>query len=82
MNKMTAVEWLASQIKTSKYFYKLMEDVNSRSTIAQSDIIEEAKEMEKEQIINAFVECWKVNVPNGIECKVSFNEWFEQFKKK
>jgi hypothetical protein len=47
--KQTVVEWLETQIKTSKYFYKLMEDINSRSTIAQSDIFEQAKEMEKEQ---------------------------------
>ena len=52
--KQTAVEWLENQMKKSKYFYKLMEDINSRSTIAQSDIIEQAKEMEKEQIENAF----------------------------
>ena len=47
--KQTAVEWLENQMKTSKYFYKLMEDINSRSTVAQSDIFEQAKEMEKEQ---------------------------------
>ena len=51
--KQTAVEWLSKQISSSKYFYKLMEDINSRSTIAQSDIIEQAKEMEKEQITEA-----------------------------
>tara|TARA_R110000868_G_scaffold350563_1_gene611802 strand:+ start:168 stop:410 length:243 start_codon:yes stop_codon:yes gene_type:complete len=50
--KQTAVEWLENQIKTSKYFYKLMEDINSRSTIAQSDIFEQAKAMEKEQLHN------------------------------
>ena len=48
----TAVEWLENQIMTSKYFHKLMEDINSRSTIAQSNIFEQAKEMEKEQMIN------------------------------
>ena len=46
----TAVEWLENQMKTSKYFYKLMEDINSRSTVAQSNIFEQAKEMEKEQM--------------------------------
>ena len=56
----TAVEWLENQMKTSKYFYKLMEDINSRSTVAQSDIFEQAKEMEKEQIIDAF----------GVGCQV------------
>ena len=50
---MTAVEWLENQIMTSKYFHKLMEDINSRSTIAQSNIFEQAQEMEKEQIIDA-----------------------------
>lgn len=30
-----------------------MEDINSRSTIAQSDIIEQAKQMEEEQIMEA-----------------------------
>ena len=52
--KQTAVEWLFEQISTSKYFYNLMEDINSRSTVAQSNIFEQAKEMEKEQIINAY----------------------------
>jgi hypothetical protein len=47
--QITAVEWLENQIKTSKYSYKLMEDINSRSTVAQSDIFEQAKAMEKEQ---------------------------------
>ena len=45
MNKQTAVEWLVEQISTSKYFYKVMEDVQSRSTIAQLDIFEQAKAM-------------------------------------
>ena len=49
----TAVEWLENQIKTSKYFYKVMEDIQSRSTVAQSNIFEQAKEMEKQQIVEA-----------------------------
>ena len=52
--KETAVEWLENQIKNSKYFYNLMEDINSRSTIAQSNIFEQAKEMEKEQMIQCY----------------------------
>ena len=52
--KQTAVEWLENQIKNSKYFYKLMEDINSRSTIAQPNIFKQAKEMEREQIVEAF----------------------------
>jgi HEPN domain-containing protein len=52
--KQTAVEWLENQIKKSKYFYKLMEDINSRSTVAQSNIFDQAKAMEKEQIIDTY----------------------------
>jgi HEPN domain-containing protein len=43
---------------------------------------EQAKAMEKEQIIDAFVECWKENMPEGYECKQSaeqyYNETFKQ----
>jgi hypothetical protein len=54
--KQTAVEWLENQIMTSKYFYKVLEDINSRSTVAQSNIFEQAKAIEKEQIIDSFDE--------------------------
>jgi hypothetical protein len=53
-NKQTAVEWLIEQISSSKYFYNLMEDINSRSTVAQSNILKQAKEMEKQQITDAY----------------------------
>ena len=29
-----------------------------------------------------FIAYWKANVPEGIECKLSFNEWFNDIKKK
>jgi hypothetical protein len=44
---------------------------------------EQAKKMySEEDMAESFVACWKSNVPDGIECKVSFKEWFEKFKKK
>jgi len=50
--KQTAVEWLVEQISSSKYFYNLMEEIESRGTIAQPNgILHQAKEMEKEQKI-------------------------------
>jgi hypothetical protein len=55
MSKQTSIEWLENQIKNSKYFYKLMEDINSRSTIAQSDIFDQTKQMHKEEIVNAWI---------------------------
>jgi hypothetical protein len=36
----------------------------------------------EEDMAEAFIACWKANVPDGIECKLSFKEWFEQFNKK
>ena len=67
--KQTAVEWLVEQIcgdHTSEW----------------QEQIEQAKAMEKEQIKDSFVECWKSNVPDGIECKLDaeqyYNETFKQ----
>ena len=59
--KQTAVEWLIEQISSSKYFYNLMEEIESKSTIVQPNaILQQAKAMEKEQIIDAF----------GVGCQV------------
>ena len=67
--KQTAVEFLADNLH---YLHSTKWD----------DILEQAKEMEKEQIKDAFVECWKLNVPDGIECKLDaeqyYNETFKQ----
>ena len=52
---MTAVEWLAEQITTFKW---KMSDVTDRNSI-----IEQAKEMEKEQII----ESWDNGYANGYD---------------
>jgi hypothetical protein len=60
---------------------------NDLANSAKQDFIEGAKWQaermySEEDMAEAFIACWKANVPDGIECKVSFNEWFEQFKKK
>jgi hypothetical protein len=52
--KQTAVEWLYFQFYNSKYFYKIIEDIENRGTIKRDEsILQIAKEMEKEQIIDA-----------------------------
>jgi hypothetical protein len=56
MSKQTVVEILENKLKQSKYFYKLMEDLKSQNTVVGIDIFEQAKEMEKQQIINAYVQ--------------------------
>lgn len=43
---------------------------------------EQEKMYSEEDMAESFMACWKANVPDGIECKLSFKEWFEQFKKK
>jgi len=76
MTKQTAVEWLENQIKNSKYFYKLMEDINSRSTVAQSNIFEQAKEMEKKQIMNSWVR--GVTSENNVTAEQYYNKTFKK----
>ena len=56
-----------------------MEDIQSRSTIAQSDIFEQAKEMEKQQIIDAFYDgmnCQNFD-PNKGRAEIYYNETFK-----
>lgn len=69
----TAVEWLFENI--------LLTPLDIREI---NKCFEQAKEMEKEQIKNAFVECWKANVPDGIECKLDaeqhYNETYKNTK--
>ena len=51
--KQTAVEWLINELKKSKHYQQMINEVHQNSTIV-IDILEQAKEMEKEQIIEAF----------------------------
>jgi hypothetical protein len=68
--KQTAVEWL--------YEHILLTPLDIRSI---NKCLEQAKDMEKEQIEDAFVECWKANMPDGYECKLSAEEYYnETFK--
>jgi len=42
---MTSIEWLENELKKSIHYYRLVEDIESKSTIVQSNIFEQAKEM-------------------------------------
>ena len=81
----TAVEWLVDEMIQRKFFEK--ETELSYTTLEH--LTNQAKEMEKQQqgyseedMAESFMACWKANVPEGFECKLSFKEWFEQFKNK
>ena len=60
MNKMkqTAVEWLINELKKSKHYQQMINEVHQNSTIV-SDILEQAKEMEKEQLHAEYMDGWK-----------------------
>jgi HEPN domain-containing protein len=65
-NNLTAVEWLLKNLK-------------DKLSIEQANaIISQAKAIEKNQIINAYVECWKSNMPDGYECKQSAEEYYNE----
>jgi HEPN domain-containing protein len=65
--KQTGVDWLVEELtRQNMYMYLFTKE------------IEQAKEMEKEQIMNAYVECWKSNMPDGYECKQSAEEYYNE----
>ena len=68
--KQTAVEWLIEQIIK----YRLVPE----GTHPDNVLFHKAKEMENEQIIDAFVECWKSNVPDGVQCKLDAEQYYNE----
>ena len=73
--KQTAVDWLIKEVEL----------ISNSKGISRDKIIElynqaikQAKEMEKEQIKDSFVECWKSNVPDGIECKLDAEQYYNE----
>jgi hypothetical protein len=65
--KQTAVEWLFEQLWEAP-----------KDKLTWNSILMKAKAMDKEQIIDAFVECWKENMPDGYECKQSAEYYYNQ----
>ena len=63
----TAVEWLFEQIPP--------EWSSSKSAF---DAFQQAKQMERDQKLNSFIECWKANMPDGYECKKSAVEYYNE----
>ena len=51
--KQTSIEWLINELKKSKHYQQMINEVHQNSTIA-IDIIEQAKQMHKEEIVKAF----------------------------
>ena len=68
--KQTAVEWLLENLNSEPYSE---EEFNYNS-----DCWDKALEMEKEQIKDSFLECWKLNVPDGVECKLDAEQYYKE----
>jgi hypothetical protein len=75
--KQTSIEWLVNELKKSKHYQQMINEVHQNSTVA-IDVIDQALAMEKEQIIDSFVECWKENMPEGYECKQSAEYYYQE----
>jgi len=71
MEKETATEWL---------FKQLWDEPKDKFT--WNAILSKAKAMEKEQMINSFVECRKENMPDGYECILSAEQHYQETFKK
>ena len=68
MPKQTSIEWLVEQLKERGYAGEFPPHL----------LFEQAKQMHKEEIVNAFVECWKENMPEGYECKQSAEQYYNE----
>lgn len=76
--QISAVEWLAEQITTVKW---KMSDITDRNAI-----IEQAKQMEKEQIIKCFTDvsvenCKTFNLKVTLKDRIDFKNIAEQYYK-
>jgi hypothetical protein len=78
MSKQTAVEWLIKQLSSSKYIYNLMEEIECQSTIVQPNIFEQAKAIEKEQIIDAYSNNGWNDEDQRANAEQYYNEQFKQ----
>jgi hypothetical protein len=69
MKQVTAVEWLVSHLNKQEWF-----------TYKQREYIEQAKEMEKQQIIDAYNE-GGCNWDSELEAEQYYNDTFKEIEK-
>ena len=93
--KQETLEEAAERLQKDKYGIFISKDIDVKGQLVidtakaafLSGMNEGAKWQQErmyseENMAESFMACWKANVPEGFECKLSFKEWFEQFKKK
>ena len=72
---MTALEFLIKELSKSKYFQRVLNEINDNSTI-QKDVLKEAKQLEKSHMINFFSYGCMTQNDN-----ITSDEILEQFRK-
>ena len=82
--KQTVIDILISQlkeqiIKSAHHDAATIRTGDYRIGLSKAiELCDQAKEMEKQQIKDAFVECWKLNVPDGVECKLDAEQYYKE----
>jgi len=72
---MTAVQQVFSDLEKLQPHLFNMHSVEGREFVNH---FHKYLAVEKEQMMDAFVECWKANMPDGFECKLSADEYYNQ----
>jgi hypothetical protein len=70
----TAVEWLIEQLQKTRDYQRVINEANQSSTSVR-DVIDEAKEMEKQQIVDG-IDYFKKRPYTDIEPKQYYNETY------
>jgi phosphomevalonate kinase len=79
--KQTAVEQLGIAFRQWQKDWQNYEETGKNKPVSYDEFIKPFLEMEKQHIVDAFVECWKENMPEGYECKQSAEYYYnETFK--
>ena len=73
----TAVEWLVCQLQQTRDWQRVINEANQSSTSVRN-VIEQAKEMEKEQIITAWGYGWLNDYKSDDDVKDSAKQYYEQ----
>ena len=73
----TAVEWLIGELQKTRDYQRVINEVNQSGTSIR-DVIEQAKEMEKEYIVNAHYQGYRPSIGTTEISEQYYNETFKQ----
>jgi hypothetical protein len=78
MKKQTAVEWYENEMNTLIEKYESKEISKSDFIVMRHNLFYSAKAMEKEQIDDAYVECYMNHVGNGESILGEANRYYNE----